>query len=106
MNQDGGFKSTYLSDARGKCVRAPAWFINIFKYPTPHATKRDPDDDNFLSYEDLLLKQAFGFITYERYMSSHQGKTSKTGSKDGQDMDFQIKKKVDGIFNQQSVAME
>jgi hypothetical protein len=38
-------------------------------------------------------------------VSSRQGKHSKTGSKDGHDMDHQVKKTFDGIFNQQNVAM-
>jgi hypothetical protein len=56
LNLDGGFQSTYLSEVRGKCSRAPAWLIKLFKYPVPHTMKRDPDDEHFLSYEDLLMK--------------------------------------------------
>jgi hypothetical protein len=105
LNQDGGLQSTYLSDVRGKFFFAPAWLIKLFKYPEPHAMKHDPNDEHFLSYEDMLMKQAFDFITSERYMPSRQGKISKTGSKDGQDVDRQVKKTFDGIFNQQNVAM-
>jgi hypothetical protein len=71
LNQDGGFQSTYLSEVRVKCYRAPAWLIKLFKYHMLHAMERDPDDENFLSYEDLLMKQSFGFITSESYMPSH-----------------------------------
>jgi hypothetical protein len=67
--------------------------------------KRDPDDEHFLSYEYMLMKQAFGFITSERSMPSHQGKSSRTGSTYGQDMDRQVKKTFDSIFNQQNIAM-
>jgi hypothetical protein len=101
LNQEGGFQSTYISEVRGKCYHVPAWLIKLCKYPVPHAMKRE----NFLSYEDLLMKKAFVFITFEHYMPSQQGKISKTGSKDGQDMDRQVKKTFDGIFNQQNVAM-
>jgi hypothetical protein len=51
-----------------------------------------PEDEHFLSYDDLAMKQAFGFITTERYLPSHQGKTSKNGTKEGQDMvEFSIR---------------
>jgi hypothetical protein len=67
--------------------------------------KRAPEDEHFLSYDDLAMKQAFGFITKERYLPSRQGKTSKNGTKEGQDGDRRIKKKYGGIFNQKQLAM-
>jgi hypothetical protein len=82
LNQNGGFQSTYTSEVRGTCYRAPSWLIKLFKYPVPHTMKRYPNDDNLLSYEDPLMKQAFGFITLEHNMPSRQGKSSKTGNKD------------------------
>jgi hypothetical protein len=55
--------------------------------------KRAPEDEHLLSYDDLAMKQAFGFIKTERYQPSHQGKTSKNGTKEEQDRDRLIKKK-------------
>jgi hypothetical protein len=46
--------------------------------------KRIPKDEQFLAYDDLAMKKAFGFITAERYLPSCQGKTSKNGTKEGQ----------------------
>jgi hypothetical protein len=71
LNQDGGFQSTYLSEVRGTCTRGPLWLKKLFTYPVPHAMKRAPKDEHFLSYDDLAMKQAFGFITTERYLPSH-----------------------------------
>jgi hypothetical protein len=105
LNQDGGFQFTYMSEVRGKCSCAPAWIIKMLKNTVPHAMKHDPDDDHFLSYEDMLIKQAFGFITSERYMHSCQGKSNTPEIKDGQDMGLGVKKTFDGIFNQRNVAM-
>jgi hypothetical protein len=41
----------------------------------------------------------------ERYLSSRQHKVRKTGTKEGIDLDSQIKKQWKGIFNQQCVVM-
>jgi hypothetical protein len=71
----------------------------------PHAVNRVPEDEHFLSYDDLATKQAFGFITTESYLPSRQGKTIKNGTKEGQDRDRRIKKKYGGIFNQKQLAM-
>jgi hypothetical protein len=51
------------------------------------------------------MKQAFCFITTERYLTSRQGKTSKNGTKEGQDRERRIKKKYCVIFNQKQLAM-
>jgi hypothetical protein len=105
LNQDLGFQSTYLSEVRGTCTCGPLWLKKLFTYPVPHAMKRAPKDEHFLSYDYLAMKQAFGFITTERYRPSRQGKTSKNGTKEGQDRDRRIKKKYGGIFNQKQLAM-
>jgi hypothetical protein len=105
LNQDGGFQSTYLSEVRGTCTRGPLWLKKLFTYPVTHALKRAPEDEHFLSYDDLAMTQAFGFITTDRYLPSRQGKTSKNGTKEGQDRELQIKKKYGGIFNQKQLAM-
>jgi hypothetical protein len=76
LNQDGCFQSTYLSEVRGTFTRGPLWLNKLFTYPVPHAMKRAPEDEHFLSYDDLAMKQAFLFITTERYLPSRQGKTS------------------------------
>jgi hypothetical protein len=67
--------------------------------------KRTPEDEHFLSYDDLAMKQAFGFITTEHYLRSSQGKTRKNGTKKEQDRDRPIKKKCGRIFNQKQLAM-
>jgi hypothetical protein len=67
--------------------------------------KRAPTDEHYLSYDDLCMKQSFGFMTTERYLSSHQHKTSNAGTNEGNDLDHQLKKQWEGIFNQQCVAM-
>jgi hypothetical protein len=105
FNQDGGFQSNYLSEVRGTCTRAPLWLEKLFTYPVPHATKSSPEVEHVLSYDNLAMKQVFGFITMECYLPSHQGKTSKNGNKEGQDRDRRIKKKYAVIFNQKELDM-
>jgi hypothetical protein len=51
------------------------------------------------------MKQAFWFVTTERYFPARQHKASKSGTKEGQDRDRQIKTQFDGIFNHNNVAM-
>jgi hypothetical protein len=63
LNQDGGFESTYLYEVRGTCTRGQLWLKKLFTFPVPHAMKCDPEDEHLLSYYDLAMKQAFGFIT-------------------------------------------
>jgi hypothetical protein len=105
LNKDDGFQSTYRSEVSGTCTRGPLWINKLFTYPVPHAMKRAPEDEHFLSYDDLAMKQTFGFITTERYLPSRQGKTSKNGTKEGQDRDRRVKKKYGGILNQKQHAM-
>jgi hypothetical protein len=81
LNQDGGFQSTYPSEVRITCTRAPLRLKKIFTYPAPHAIL--PPDEHFLSYDDLAMKHAFLCIPMKRYLTSHQGKTIKNGTKEG-----------------------
>jgi hypothetical protein len=106
INQDGGFQSAYLSEVRGTCACVPLWLKKLFTYPVRRDMKCFPKDEHFLSYDDLVMKKAFGFITTERYLPSAQGKTSKSGTKEEQDRDLIIKKTYGRIFNQKQLAMD
>jgi hypothetical protein len=70
LNKDGGFQPTYLSGVRGTCTRGPLWLKKLFTYPVPHDMKLAPEDEHFLSNDDIAMKQAFSFITTERYLPS------------------------------------
>jgi hypothetical protein len=72
----------------------------LFTYPVPHDMKLTPEDEHFLSYDDLAMKQAT-----ECYRPSRQGTPSKNRTKEGQDRDRRIKKKYGGIFNQKQLVM-